>query len=69
MNNLVVLPILLPLITGVIAILFFRKVSIQRFVSVVGLLLTAAASTVLIVQVAQSGIQTLNMGGWAPLMV
>lgn len=38
MNNLVVLPILLPLITGVLALLFFRRVYIQRFVSVVGLL-------------------------------
>ncbi|RAJ00733.1 multisubunit sodium/proton antiporter MrpD subunit [Paenibacillus pabuli] len=66
MNNLVVLPILLPLITGVIALLFFRRISIQRVVSVVGLLLTAAASIMLITQVAQSGIQTLNMGGWEP---
>lgn len=66
MNNLVVLPILLPLVTGIIAILFFRNVSIQRIISVIGLLLTAVASTLLITQVAQSGIQTLNVGGWAP---
>ncbi|SEK29772.1 Na+/H+ antiporter subunit D [Paenibacillus sp. OK003] len=66
MNNLVVLPILLPLITGVIALLFFRRINIQRVVSVIGLLLTAAVSTVLITQVTQSGIQTLNMGGWEP---
>ena len=66
MNNLVVLPLLLPLITGVLTILFFRKVRIQRIVSVFGTLLTAAASTVLITQVASSGVQTLNMGGWAP---
>lgn len=41
MNNLVVLPILLPLITGVLALLFFRKINIQRIISVIGLLFTA----------------------------
>lgn len=66
MNNLVVLPILLPLITGVLALLFFRKINIQRIISVIGLLFTAAVSTILITRVAQTGVLTLNMGGWAP---
>ena len=51
MNNLVVLPILLPLITGVLALLFFRKTNIQRIISVIGLLFTAAVSTILITRV------------------
>lgn len=65
MNNAVVLPLLIPLLTGV-ALLFFRNVPAQRTISAVSAVLNVAASAYLVQQVKSQGIQTLYMGGWLP---
>ncbi|KKK36024.1 monovalent cation/H+ antiporter subunit D [Mesobacillus campisalis] len=64
MNNLVIMPILIPLITGLLMVAFRRKAVVQRFLSVVALGATGAVSLVLMVQIKDSGIQTLQLGGW-----
>ncbi|MEN1984661.1 Na+/H+ antiporter subunit D [Paenibacillus hubeiensis] len=66
MNNAVVLPILLPLLTGIAVILCFRSVRVQKLLSAAGMLLTTVASFMLITQVAKHGVQTLAVGGWKP---
>ncbi len=65
MNNAVVLPLLIPLFTGVLLI-FFKNVRAQRTISAVSALLNVAAAAYLAQQVRENGIQTLYMGGWLP---
>lgn len=66
MNNLVVAPLLLPLLTA-IALLFVRSsITLQRRISLSGAVLNAAAAALLVGQVRGGGIQTLYMGGWQP---
>lgn len=66
MNNLLVLPILIPLCTAVILIFLKEKVLLQRFVSTFSGILNLVLSCVLVSRIQEKGIQTLHMGGWAP---
>lgn len=66
MNNMLVLPILIPLSTAVILIFFKEKIRLQRWISVVSSLLTILVTVLLVTRVHADGILTLQMGGWAP---
>ncbi|NMO98212.1 Na+/H+ antiporter subunit D [Paenibacillus lemnae] len=66
MNNLVVLPLLIPLLTAVVLIFLFKKVQLQRWISLVSLLINIVVAALLVGQVSEKGIQTLYMGGWLP---
>jgi multicomponent Na+:H+ antiporter subunit D len=65
MSNLVVLPLLIPLFTGVILI-FIRHLAAQRWVSGISALLNIATAAYLVHRVSRDGILTLYMGGWTP---
>ncbi|HZG75658.1 MAG TPA: Na+/H+ antiporter subunit D [Paenibacillus sp.] len=65
MNNAVVLPLLIPLLTGV-TLIFFANVRAQRTIAAVGALLNVVAAAYVVQQVRVEGIQTLYMGGWLP---
>lgn len=64
MNNLVIMPILIPLVTGLIMVIFRRNTLAQRFLSAAALAATGAVSLALMAQIKNSGIQTLQLGGW-----
>lgn len=64
MNNIVVLPIVLPLVAGMLLIIFQKKIMLQRIVSVVTLLSVSIVSIILMNQIKDNGIQTLQLGGW-----
>ncbi|WP_275419006.1 Na+/H+ antiporter subunit D [Fervidibacillus albus] len=64
MNNLVVLPIFVPLLTAVILMFFSKNVSLQRWVSVGASLLTVIVAVLLVRTVSIDGIQTLDIGSW-----
>ncbi|WP_019911740.1 Na+/H+ antiporter subunit D [Paenibacillus sp. HW567] len=66
MNNLVVLPILIPLCTAVLMIFLKEKVLLQRLISVFSGVLNVVLSCILVSRIDGNGIQTLHMGGWAP---
>ncbi|GAA0354061.1 Na+/H+ antiporter subunit D [Bacillus horti] len=66
MNNIVVLPILIPLLTGIILLFFRNQIKLQRALSTLSLLLVAGVSFYLIYEVNTYGIQTLRFGGWVP---
>ncbi|WP_270171220.1 Na+/H+ antiporter subunit D [Paenibacillus sp. SYP-B4298] len=66
MNNGLVLPLLLPLLTAILLILCRQHLKLQRIISAVGAALGLGAACLLIWQVNKHGIQTLYMGGWAP---
>jgi len=64
MNNLLILPIVIPLLTGMVLILLRDKVKLQRFLSFLALFLTGVSSIILLNQIEENGIQTLQLGGW-----
>ncbi|WP_438350509.1 Na+/H+ antiporter subunit D [Paenibacillus sp. FA6] len=66
MNNLLVLPLLIPAITAVILIFLKERIELQRFISAISVFLNIAVSGIIVYQVSTYGIQTLYMGGWLP---
>jgi multicomponent Na+:H+ antiporter subunit D len=64
MNNLVILPLLIPLLTGIILILFRSQIGVQKMLSVISVLINITVTAFLVQQVSVEGIQTLSLGGW-----
>ncbi|MBB3113440.1 multicomponent Na+:H+ antiporter subunit D [Paenibacillus phyllosphaerae] len=66
MNNLLVLPLLLPLCTAVILLFLKQYLVIQRWVSTVSVLMNIAIAGIIVMQVRSAGIHVLHIGGWMP---
>ncbi|MFD2670432.1 Na+/H+ antiporter subunit D [Marinicrinis sediminis] len=64
MNNLIVLPLLIPLCTGIVLIFLKERVEWQRMLSAISMLLNVGVAAWVVLAVKRDGIQTLNMGGW-----
>ena len=64
MNNLVILPIIIPIIMGMLMVIFKKKIKLQRFLSILSIVLVGAVAISLMVQIDQAGIQVLHLGGW-----
>ncbi|MBY0098249.1 Na+/H+ antiporter subunit D [Mesobacillus maritimus] len=64
MNNALILLIIIPLITGMVLIIFRKKIVFHRVASAAALLVTSIISLILIYQVKTKGIQSLQLGGW-----
>ncbi len=64
MNNFIILPIIIPLIAGMVMIVFRKNILFQRIVSVFATLLTSLVALFMISQITSDGIQTLQLGGW-----
>lgn len=66
MNNLVVLPIALPILAGVLMVFFRKQVRLQKGIGLIFNLTTIGFILYIIQQARQTGIQTLSFGGWKP---
>ncbi|WP_096273284.1 Na+/H+ antiporter subunit D [Paucisalibacillus globulus] len=64
MNNLLIWPVILPLIAGLLFILLRNHIRLQRVISVVVLGVVAGISIAIMNQISVNGIQTLQLGGW-----
>ncbi|MCU9612776.1 Na+/H+ antiporter subunit D [Caldibacillus lycopersici] len=64
MINLIVLPILIPLLTAVLLIFFASKVKTQRWISAISALLNIGVAFSVVRKVFVDGIQILNVGSW-----
>lgn len=64
MNNIVLLPVLIPFFTGALLILFSKKRKVQRVISGIGTLLILTAAVYLAIYVYQNGITVLEAGNW-----
>jgi len=64
MKILIVLPILIPFVTGIILILAWSHRPIQRWLSTVGVIALLAAGLGLLAYVWQNGIQAIQIGNW-----
>ncbi|XID94549.1 Na+/H+ antiporter subunit D [Paenibacillaceae bacterium WGS1546] len=64
MNNVLSLPIVIPLLTGMFMILLRRRVRLQQGLSVVGMLVTAGVAVYILKRISAEGILALDIGGW-----
>jgi len=64
MNNWLIMPIILPLFAGMGNILIRKRIRILRITSIATLLALLPIAILLLVQVDNSGIQVLYLGGW-----
>ncbi|MFD2444471.1 Na+/H+ antiporter subunit D [Bacillus sp. CGMCC 1.16607] len=64
MNNFIILPILIPLLTAILLIFFAKKVPYQRILSLIASFITVVISFQLVQTVRKEGIQTLDVSSW-----
>ena len=64
MNNFVILPILIPLLTGIFLIFLTRKVNVQRVVSLISAIISIVIAFSLVIEVKTDGIQVLQASNW-----
>lgn len=64
MNNLVILPIIIPIITGMVMVIFRKNIKFQKIFSVFSIIAVGIVSLFLINQIKAEGIVTLQLGGW-----
>lgn len=64
MINLIILPILIPLFTGIILIFFQKKIFLQKLISIISILVGIGLNIHIISIVKQDGIQTINLSNW-----
>jgi len=63
-NNILVLPLLVPLLTAALGILTRKKVNIQRWVSILGMALYLIVAIIMMRQVLEFDYITIQAGGW-----
>ncbi|MCA1031673.1 Na+/H+ antiporter subunit D [Bacillus timonensis] len=64
MNNLVIIPVLVPLLTGILLIFFNKNIPLQRGLSLISAIITFFVSLYLVQTVYTEGIQHLQVGSW-----
>ena len=64
MNNFIILPILIPLLTAIVLIFLNKQVVVQRIISIASMSLTVICAFRLVNMVHKEGIQTLNLSNW-----
>lgn len=64
MNNVLIIPIILPLIAGMCFLIFRNQILLQRIISVLVLTATGIVSVMIMKQIETEGVQTLALGGW-----
>src|SRR5690625_433157 len=66
MNNLIVLPMVIPILTGIFLVFFKSKIVLQRTLSLLALLANIGVSFYLLQRIQTEGILRLDFGEWKP---
>lgn len=66
MNNIIVLPLIIPIMVGVLLVFFNRQVILQRVITLVTLLSITGISIYVLNTIQIEGILRLDFGGWEP---
>jgi len=66
MNNLIVLPMVIPLLVGVLLVFYRSFVRRQRWITLTFLIINAIISFVILEEIQAEGILSLHFGGWMP---
>ncbi len=66
MNNIIVLPLIIPIITGIFLVFLREQVKLQRIISLITVLAIAGISIVLLFEIQSKGIMRIDFSGWVP---
>lgn len=66
MNNLIVLPMVIPLLTGIFLVFIKDYINLQRWITFIALLMNGILSAFLLYEIYSNGIIRLDFGGWLP---
>lgn len=66
MNNIIVMPMIIPLLTGILLVFLRPYVKVQRAFSLVSIVATVAISVYILNMIQADGILRLDFGGWLP---
>lgn len=66
MNNLIVLPMVIPLLTAIFLVFFQKQLRMQRISTVVSLFVNIVVSSYIVHLIYNDGILRLDFGGWLP---
>ena len=66
MNNLLVVPMILPVLAGVLLVFFRPYIRLQRIVGLLTMVASAAVAAYCLQRIHQHGIVRLDFGGWLP---
>lgn len=64
MSNLIILPIIIPIIAGLLMVIARNMIAFHRFLSLLAMAAVGAAAVLLLRVIKIAGIQTLYLGGW-----
>jgi multicomponent Na+:H+ antiporter subunit D len=64
MNNLVILPIIIPIIIAMMMVIWKKNIKLQRLFSLLSTVAVGAVAVILMLQINREGIQILHLGGW-----
>ncbi len=64
MNNIVILPIIIPVVMGLLMVIFPKNIRFHRLSSIMAVLLLGIVSVLLMADIRENGIQVLQVGGW-----
>ncbi|MDD4565810.1 MAG: Na+/H+ antiporter subunit D [Eubacteriales bacterium] len=63
-NNLIILPIIIPIISGLVMIIIRNHTRLHRIISILATVLIGLSAVLLLEQIRESGVQILYLGGW-----
>ena len=66
MNNIIVLPLIIPIMIGVLLVFFNSQVKLQRVITLLTLFLITGFSIYILNAIQKEGILRLDFGGWEP---
>ena len=66
MNNLIVLPLIIPIITGVILVFLREQIVLQRIISLITMVFISILSFILLNVIQTEGIIRIDFSGWLP---
>lgn len=66
MNNIIVLPLIIPILTGILLVFIHRYIKIQRLISMISIILNIIISLVILNKIQVDGILRLDFGNWLP---
>lgn len=66
MNNILVLPMALPVLAAIVLVFFRKQVIVQRWISVFVMLVSTFVSIWILLQVQAEGVMRIDFGGWVP---
>lgn len=64
--NVLILPMLIPLLAGILLVFPRKKIKLQRSISLLAMLISCGVSIWILQEIGKTGVQRLDFGGWKP---